>query len=61
VYGYVAVPDTTTLRQVHERLTELAATLPRPLIWPALAEEAGDAATGREQRALADAIGLVPD
>lgn len=61
IYGLIAVPDTTSPEQVHERLTELAATLSRPMIWPTLAEEAGDAEAGRTQRGVAAAIGLIPD
>ncbi len=61
LYGWVAVPETTTPAEVHERLTELAAPLPRPIVWPTLAEAAGDEATGRTQRGLAAAIGLIPD
>jgi tetratricopeptide (TPR) repeat protein len=61
LYGYIAVPQDTTAREVHARLTELAAPLPRPMIWPRLAEEAGDDAAGCAQRGLAAAVGLIPD
>jgi Flp pilus assembly protein TadD len=61
LYGLIAVPENAPDETVHARLTDLAATLPAPMIWPRLARAAGDEATAAEQLAVAKATGLLPD
>lgn len=59
VFVFVAFPPQADLAAASAALLAATAELPHPLVWPALAESAGDAALADRHRALADAWALV--
>jgi tetratricopeptide (TPR) repeat protein len=55
LYAFVAAPRDVSLSELHALLLREAAALADPLVWPALAEAAGDNETAARHRAIAEA------
>jgi tetratricopeptide (TPR) repeat protein len=58
LYVFLGVPEDLDDATVHAQLTELTASLPHPLVWPGLAEAAGDAETAARHREIAQRLEL---
>lgn len=59
IFVFIAFPPQADLAAASAALSHATADLPHPLVWPSLAEAAGDTALAETHRALADAWSLV--